>query len=292
MTTPAPAPGPAPSPSPAPAPGPAPAQAPAAPSIAWLPDADADTVGYVQNKAWGGPGDMLKGYRNLETMIGAERAGRTVVLPAGDDPAEWSAVFDKLGRPALPADYGLPVPQGADPAFAQAAATKMHELGLPKKQAQALATWWNEQVAAMEQKHNGAELAASQAEQAALEKDWGPATSPAHMVQRELARRAMVELGQKAGLDQQKIEAALDAGQKTLGFTGLLKMLAIAGKQYAEHGGEGMGGQGGFGMTPEAARARRTQLLADKGWRDKAMQANSAEWAEMQRLDKIIAGAQ
>jgi hypothetical protein len=41
--------------------------------------------------------------------------------------------------------------------------------------------------------------------------------------------------------------------------------------------------------TPEAARGRKAQLMADKDWRAKAMNPASAEWAEMKRLDKIIA---
>jgi len=42
-------------------------------------------------------------------------------------------------------------------------------------------------------------------------------------------------------------------------------------------------------MTPEGARSRRSQLMADKGWRERAMNSSSAEWAEMQKLDRIIA---
>jgi hypothetical protein len=48
---------------------------------------------------------------------------------------------------------------------------------------------------------------------------------------------------------------------------------------------------GSFGQTPEGAKAKRSQLMADADWRAKAMVPNSAQWAELQKLDKIIASA-
>lgn len=255
--------------------------APAAPAIAWLPGADADAVGYVQTKGWQGPADAVKSYQNIEKLLGADRAGRTVVLPAGDDATEWAAVYERLGRPTGPDGYKLPIPEGADPEFAKAASAKFHELGISAKQAEALAAWWNGQAQGGAEASAAAAEAALAAEHQALAKDWG--TGPESFMRRELARRASVALG----LD----EAAIDALEKVAGYSKTMKALAKMGDHLREHKAEGMDNLGSFGLTPEGARARRSQLMADADWRKRAMVAASAEWAEIQKLDGIIAAA-
>lgn len=263
----------------APAAPPAAAPPPAPPAIAWLPGADEETVGFVQNKAWQGPSDVLTGYRNIEKMLGADRAGRTVVLPAEDTPEAWGQVYDKLGRPANPDGYGIKAPEGADPAFSKAAAAKFHELGLSTKQAAALTKFHEEFGGAMTAAQQAQETAALEAEHATLKKDWGSE----HDARREVARRAAVHLG----LD----EKAIDAMEKSSGYALTLKALAKVGDLLSEHGAEGISTPGSFGTTPEGAKARKGQLMADKEWGKRAMNPASAEWAELQKLDRIIAGA-
>lgn len=263
----------------------APAAAPVAPAghgIAWLPaDADPELVGHVQNAGWQSPADAAKSHRELQRLFGADRHGRTVVVPKDDAPAdEWAAFHARLGRPATPADYKIPVPAGADPKFAEGVAAQLHALGVSTKQGQALAAWWNEQAAASQQAAEAAQAEALQAEHAALAKDWG--TGPDAAARTELAKRA----AQTLGLD----EAAIDALEKVSGFSKTMKALAKVGDMLRETGAEAIGDVGSFGMTPEGARAKRGQLMADKDWRAKAMNPQSREWAELQRMDRIISG--
>lgn len=257
----------------------APTTHPADSGIAWLPNADADTKGYIETKGWQSPADAVTSYRNIEKVLGADRAGRTVVLPTAEDAPEWGQVFDKLGRPESADGYKLPVPDGADPAFSKIASEKMHELGLSAKQGQALAAWWNEQAGGATAAQQAAQEAALEAEHRQLEKDWG--TGPDAQMRKELARRAAVSMG----LDEQSI----DALEKVSGYSKTLKALAKMGDLLKEHGAEGLGEMGGFGMTPEGARSRRAQLMADKDWTKRAMNPASAEWAELQKIDRIIA---
>lgn len=266
----------------------APAAATAAPTmpahgIAWLPsDADAELIGHVQNAGWQSPADAAKSHRELQKLFGADRHGRTVVLPKDDaTPGEIEEFYGKLGRPATAADYKLPVPEGMPQEFAAAAATEMHKLGLNTKQAQALAAWWNGMGAQQAQAEAAAQEAALASEHKALEKDWG--TGPDAQARRELARRAAVHLG----LD----ETAIDGIEKTAGYAKTLKALAKVGDMLREAGIEGVQA-GGFTMTPEGARAKRAQLMADPSFRERAI-ANpaSSEWQQIQSLDKIIAGA-
>ena len=247
--------------------------------IAWLPNADADTKGFIETKGWQSPADAVTSYRNIEKMLGADRAGRTVVLPTAEDSPEWGAVFDKLGRPATPNDYKLPVPEGADPAFAGLASAKMHELGISAKQGQALAAWWNEQAGGASAAQQQADEAALAQDHAALERDWGNERT----ARTELARRAASTLGIS--------EEAMTALEKVAGFSGTMKALAKVGDMLREHGAEGLAEIGSFGMTPEGAKSRRAQLMADKDWGKRAMNPQSAEWAELQKLDRVIAQA-
>jgi len=250
---------------------------PASPAIAWLPEADADTVGFVQNKAWQTPADVVSGYRNIEKLIGADRAGRTVVLPTADNAPEWAQIYDRLGRPENAEGYKLPVPDGDDGAFAKVAAAKMHELGLSAKQGQALAAWWNEQAGSATSQQAAADEAALAADHAALERDWGN------------ERAARTELARRAAKTLDIDEAAMNALEKVAGFSGVMKAFAKIGDMLREDKAEGFDDAGSFRMTPEGATVRRQQLMADAEWRKRAMVANSAEWAEMQKLDRVIA---
>jgi hypothetical protein len=56
-----------------------------------------------------------------------------------------------------------------------------------------------------------------------------------------------------------------------------------------EHGAEGLSELGSFTQTPEGAKAKRSQLIADREWAKRAMVPNSSEWAQLQKLDAVIA---
>lgn len=94
-------------------------------------------------------------------------------LPGEGDSEAWGDLYNKLGRPESPEGYELPLPEGDDGAFAQQTAAWMHEAGLSKSQAQALAGKWNEHQAAQ------AEAQSQQREQvqgeqlASIRKEWG-----------------------------------------------------------------------------------------------------------------------
>lgn len=249
--------------------------------IAWLPaDADAELIGHVQNKAWTNPVDAIKGHRELEKLLGADRAGRTVTIPTDPTAPEWAQVYDKLGRPASPDAYKLSEQKGADPVFTKQAGETFHKLGLSTDQVKGLMDWYNGFGQTSAQAQEAQAQAALEAEHAALEKDWG--TGPDAQARRELARRATVALG----LD----EAAVDAMEKVAGFSKVMKAMAKVGDMLREAGAEGLTDVGSFGTTPEGAKAKKSQLMADREYAKRAMVPNSKEWAEFQRLDRIIAG--
>lgn len=280
-SAPAPAPAPAGGPPPAPAPAggtpPAPAPAPAPTAPAWLTGADETTVGYVANKGWTEPKQVLEGYRNLEKLLGADKAGNAVIVPKeGATPEEQAAFFNRLGRPTDPAGYQIEVPQGGNKDFATAAAAKFHELGLTKAQGEALAKWNNEQVGAFTTQTAAARQAEFEADDAALKTGWGQAFAQ-NVAQAQAGMRAM-------GLDA----AAVDKLQGALGHKGTMEFLQKIGARTGEATFVAGSTETKFGnaLTPGQAKARIAELRNDKDWvkRYQAGGMKSAEFNEMQRL--------
>lgn len=259
----------------------APAAAPAVSAVPWLPgDVSPEILGHAQNAGWKSPADAVKSHQELQRLFGADRHGRTVVVPKDDAPAEeWSAFYNRLGRPESPEAYGIKAPEGVDGSFAQSVSAKLHELGISQRAGAELAKWYGEFGAQQAQAAQEAEQAALEAEHSQLRKDWGNE----HDLRRDLAKRAAMKLG----LD----EAAVDAMEKVAGYSKTLKALAAVGDMLREAKAEGFGeAPGSFAMTPEGARAKRQQLMADQEWVKRATVPNSREWAELQQLDRVIAG--
>ncbi len=124
-------------PTPAPEPTPTPTPAPAA---SWV-DSLADPLkGVAINKGWKDPGQAVQSYDELSRLFGADKAGRTVMLP-GDKatPEELAAFRTKLGVPTDAAGYELKMPEGfPDPEFANLAAPLLLKHDVPKAAGQAL----------------------------------------------------------------------------------------------------------------------------------------------------------
>ncbi|HDT0752481.1 TPA: hypothetical protein QIC06_004534 [Enterobacter kobei] len=94
-------------------------------------------------------------------------------LPAADDKEGWAAVYAKMGRPESADGYELPVPEGDAGEFAKTTSQWMHEAGLSKQQAQALATHWNEHHAAQAEAQQAALAQQVEKDMTAMKQAWG-----------------------------------------------------------------------------------------------------------------------
>ena len=255
---------------------PAAAAAPTTPTIPWLPGADEVRLGYVQNKGWKDPAEAIESYVNLEKLMGADRAGNTVVLPKPDAPkAEVDAFYNRLGRPADPAGYKIEVPaEGGDPEFAKAAAAKMHELGLPKSQGEALAAWFNEQAGAALGAQKTQTAAQRTADEAALKQEWGQAFQQ-NLAQAATARRAL-------GVD----DATLDKLDSVLGLKGTLKLFQQIGSKSGEAEFIQGSGQPGFKgiLSPGQAQAKIKEYRQDKNFVKRLTDKDASATAEWKSL--------
>lgn len=247
--------------------------------LPWLEGADAATLGYVKNKGWEKPAQLLDSYQNLEKLLGAERAGNTVILPKPDAPKqEVDAFYNRLGRPADPTGYKIDVPtMNGDPEFAKAAAGWFHELGLSKDQGEKLVGKWNEHFGAILKSAETDITMKNQEQQAALKSAWGSAFDQ----NKEIAAAARRGLG----ID----DATLDALDQVLGFDKTMQLFYTIGTKIREPEFVDGSGNRSFGaaLTPGQAQAKIAELKSDKNFIARYMSGDATARHEMESLHKF-----
>lgn len=252
---------------------------------AWFSSIQNDEVrNWTQAKGWKDPAALAESAWNLEKLIGHERAGRTVVIPGDDAPAEELAAFRaKMGVPEKADDYlsVIKVPEGQPDTFAKEASTWFHEAGIPPKQAALLAEKWNAfQGQAMEQQAKEAATRSDQ-EFGEVVSSWGK-DADANL---ELGKRAAAQfLPAKTAEERQQVLAKLESA---IGTKAMLEMFANIGRGLGEHKVHTNGDGGGLGMSPAEAMAKIKSLQSDKAWATSYLQGDAAKKAEMERLHKI-----
>lgn len=242
----------------------------------WLGETpDPELKGYVENKGWPNPVELLKGYRNLEKLVGQAR----IAMPKDENDADgYSKVFDALGRPKAPGDYKLPTPEGADPKFVEAASKVLHEAGLSTKQAQKVATWWNESAATAQKAQAEAVERQSAQDMEQVQKEWGGAYNE----RVETAKRGI----RVFAIDSEtatKLETAI-------GTKAFMEFAYRLGSAVGEHGGaaglENGGPPSGGALTPAQAIAEIARLKADREWGKKYAQGDAEAKRRMEQLHK------
>lgn len=187
----------------------------------WYGEIEDTSLGeWAQNKGFKTPADAFKSYRKLEQFMGADKAGRGVVIPKeNSDPSEWESFYTSIGRPANPTEYDL---SGEDGDFKTQMSQLMFDSGIPKASAQKLADAWNQYVAGQEK------LAEEQAEtdyynqEATLRKEWGGAFD-------RMVEECKTNYRQFGITDEQ-----IDGLQKVLGFDGAMKFVHGIGQKVGE----------------------------------------------------------
>lgn len=248
--------------------------APAAPSADWTAGFNDDMKGYVQNKGFKDPSAVLESYRNFEKLMGVPQ-DRMIKLPEkADDKAAWDSIYNRLGRPEKPEEYGIKGPEGD--ASVEWARKTFHELGLTRTQAETLfqkyAGFSSEAAKAQE---TAAALAA-QNQEAALKKEWG-----AEFDQRtKIAKAAAAKFGLTGEV--------IDAMEKSAGFAGIMKFLHEVGASVSEDSFVGSSNKGATGATSRQAALQKIKDLysdVDFGRRLEAGDTNAKN--EWDRLNQI-----
>jgi hypothetical protein len=240
----------------------------------WITDLPEDARGYVENKGWKEPGDVLKGYRQLEEFLGADKAGRGILLPKDEkDQEALDKIYTALGRPEKAEGYELTelmAQEETDPAFMSAMAQAMHGAGLSKTQARNLATAY--------QAHFKADRQAAAED---YQRQLAEASRTLSPEEKEYCQRGFKWLGLP--------ERDATAIEMYWGVAKAAQMFAKIGKALGEDKRVDGTAAAGFGGSPEAAKSRIAELQADPSFTKRYLNGEPEACRIMDGLFKTLA---
>lgn len=216
--------------------------------------------------------DLAKAY--LDTKRHA-----TSRMPRPGDTEESFKLFADALRPESADVYEIDVPEGMSSEFADSFRAKAHELGIPPQWVKPLVEWNNEFVSAGLAKEN----AASQESVDAFKKSYGAGFDEKMDKVRAWLPRMGVDLSEE---DMAQLDVKMGSGN-LLSF--MFQIHDRVGDMDLPGGGEGQGGAGFGAMSPAQAETTWNEKVKDPSWRAKAKIEGSAEHAESQRLNRLIA---
>lgn len=243
--------------------------------------ADPDLRGLAELKKWDSPDKALQSYKHLESHMGVPPE-RLLKLPEKPEDPAWNEIKSKLGfaAPEKPEDYELAVPEGFDDEFAKSVAAKAKELGIPKHMLKGLADHNNEMVKAALDAAEKADENRQNDALAALRADWGGAYEKTMA----LAQRAEEQVMSETGLSPESAEAWRKADPQ-----GYYKLMGHIGSKLGE--GRRIDGQTPpeqQHMSPEAAKVRLKERMADGDWFKRWESGDVEARAEFKRLNTIL----
>lgn len=232
---------------------------------------------YVKNKGWDSADKAVQSYVELEKFVGADKAGRGLVIPGEKATPEEIAAFRSKaygidgGIPEAPDAYGLAVPDGfPDPDAAKTAGQLFHKFNVPKAMGEGLFS----AVVAAEAAREAEADRVFKAEAASLETEWGAD----HDKNKEIAKRGAA----RAGFSDDLIDKLYES--KVAGFPEIMKAMHKLGTLLGE--GKFIDGDVAGGDTLDSLMAKRTALTKDAAWAQR-FHANEAsartEWSELER---------
>lgn len=202
---------------------------------------------------------LTKSYLSQQEMIGKDR----IAIPGEEDTEGWSKLYTKLGRPDKAEGYEYKAPEGSeglniDNELVSQYQKKFYELGLSKKQGEALFNLYNENVVGKIKGLTAEAEKRRQDTQTLLKAEWGQA----YEQNLNMAKNVIKELG-----DPDLIPFLEETG---LGNDPrLVKIFYNIATKTSEDNFKQGGNNHGFISTPEQAKTKILQLQAD----DKFMEA-------------------
>lgn len=244
-----------------------------------------EDVGFIGQKGWKSPADMLKSYRNLEGMRGVP-SEELVRIGKNMDEAALNDIYNRLGRPADIKGYHVDMPTNPEEKqLAESMLNEIYKQGLNDRQAQALYKSFNDIMANIVNAREQQAKAARTADEQGLKDEWGQSYNS----NLDLARRGRELARTKFNLTDQDV----DMLESVIGVGKTSRLFNLLGKSTAEAPSFGLstGGATGnnMGMTPAEAKARRAILQSDKAWTARYLGGDVSAKEEMVRLNQIIA---
>ncbi len=235
-----------------PAAAPPPPSAPAPQASEWTAGLNDELKGYVQNKGFKAPQDVLESYRNFEKLHGVPQE-RLLKLPEDMTGPEGRQVWERLGAPKESKEYGLKPTDGKPDPMADWAENTFFKLNMPKGMAANLMKEFGsyaeaQRAAQTEQQKNAQTTALNE-----LKTKWGTAFDQ---------NVNMVTQGAIAlGMSNDEV-AALGSAIGPAKASELLLKLATATGEHSFVTGGGPGGN--RVLAPDQAKAKINDLISDK----------------------------
>jgi hypothetical protein len=228
--------------------------------------------------------NVVNSYHNLEKMVGADKAGRTVTL-LGDDATQEqkNEFYGKLGRPDAAENYTLGLPEGeTDGTRLEMMRNAAHDIGISDAQFTALAQADAAYISAMGQGHaDNLAVGAAEAE-ATLRSEWGAAF--------DLKVAGIDVAAHKLGLSSEQLTGLREA----LGPVEAMKFVDNLNTKIGDHsydtGDRIIPGH----KTPEQAKQELGDLTMNKefsdAWLDKSHPGHKAAVEKKAQLARLASG--
>jgi hypothetical protein len=221
----------------------------------WTSGLSEEQIGFIENKRWENPVDMLSGYQNLEKMMGGDHS-TLMRLPSERTPESMADIYQKLGRPEDASGYDLGLDE-SEKEFSNLFTAKAHALGLNVEEAKGITDALAEWASAHEETSTQEQKVALDQSMEALRKEWGAK----HDANIQIAKQGANEFG----IDADKLNGI----EKAIGFDATMKLMHAIGSKIGEASFESNDGHApGFNaaMTPGQAQASLAGLGMDKEW--------------------------
>ena len=228
--------------------------------------------------------NVLGSYHNLERMVGADKAGRTVTMLGDEASAEDTAAFyNKLGRPEKAAGYSveLPVSAGGDSSRMDLMRNKAHELGITDKQFKGLVEADDAYISALTTDTAANEASNTALAVATLQKEWGAAYDQ---------KGAGIDAAAgKLGMTS----AQLNGLRVSMGSVDAMKFVDGLNTKIGDHDFD-TGIPTGGGITPADAQIQLNELNLSKefmeAWLNRQHPGHKAAVEKKARLARLVTG--
>ena len=250
----------------------------------WMSGFDDDSTGFIQNKGWKEPSDVLGAYRELESFRGVP-ADQLIKMPKDyTDPEAWGEIYNKLGRPEDAAGYqfnNYEAPEGIIDGTDDFRALA-HKHGLSQNQAAGIHQEWNDMMAAQFNEMNDAQSqeieSQSQVDMQNLQKEWG------NDYEKNIA------IGQQAVQRFDIDQEILGGIESAIGTKATMELMAKLGAGIGEAGFVNGQSSGAGVMTKEMAGAKLMELRGNEDFSRRLLKGDQAANAEIDKLIKIKVG--
>lgn len=224
-------------------------------TASWVDTLPPEMKGYVETKGFKDPAAVLTSYQNLEKLRGVPE-DRLLKLPEKMDADALAPIYDKLGRPEAAEKYTRALGEEFNDDVFRTVAATAHKLGLSDTQFKGLQQIMAEQATSIQQ--------ATEAQAAQAFDQWKAQNTEGF----NAAARVMATVG----MDEAGVEGLL-SGDKTALYAFLAKVAARSAEGQVVHGDQP--GAGEFGLSPQAARQKISELMADKTFMEQYTSTNS-----------------